>query len=61
MTRLNADTGGLLEKKVSFRLDDERFNLLDRYARKEGFSMSIIVRHMVNRFLEDRKRYMEMP
>jgi hypothetical protein len=59
MTRLNAANGGLLEKKVSFRIDDERFNLLERYAIKEGFSVSIIVRHLVCRFLEDRKRYME--
>ena len=57
MTRFNAANGGLLEKRVSIRLDADRFAFLEEYARKEGFNVSLIVRHLVCRFIEDKRRY----
>lgn len=57
MTRFNAANGGLLEKKVCVRLDRERFEELEDLARREGFTVSLVVRHLVHRFLEDRRRF----
>lgn len=57
MTRFNVANGGLLEKKVCVRLDRERFEELEDLARREGFTVSLVVRHLVHRFLEDRRRF----
>ncbi|AJE03336.1 hypothetical protein GPICK_08190 [Geobacter pickeringii] len=57
MTRFNANNGGTLERKVSVRLDADRFAFLEDYARREGYSVSLIVRHLVCRFVEDRRKY----
>jgi NRPS condensation-like uncharacterized protein len=48
-----------LERKVTFRLDAARFDQLEDYARREGFTVSVIVRHLVCRFLEDQRRFLE--
>ncbi len=45
-----------LERKITFRLDTFRFDELDDLARREGFSVSVIVRHLVCRFLEQERR-----
>lgn len=49
-------TSTTLARKVTIRLDPERFDQLDRFARREGFSVSLVVRHLVCRFLEDQNR-----
>jgi len=48
-----------LEKKVTVRLDAARFDQLESYARREGFTVSVIVRHLLYRFLEDQRRFPE--
>ena len=58
MTRFNAENGGLLLEKVSFKMDPARKQLLEDYARKEGVTVSFVVRHLVYRFLEGQKRIM---
>jgi hypothetical protein len=35
---------------------EEKYLELETVAIREGFSVSVIVRHLVNRFLEDRRR-----
>jgi len=48
-----------LERKVTVRLDSGRFDQLESYARREGFTVSVIVRHLLCRFLEDQRRFPE--
>jgi predicted DNA-binding protein len=45
-----------LTRQIAVRLDPERFEQLDAFARREGFSVSLVVRHLVCRFLEDQRR-----
>lgn len=45
----------LLQKKVTIRLDDARFNELLDCSRREGFSVSTIVRHLVYRYVEQQR------
>jgi hypothetical protein len=47
-----------MEKRLTFRLDAQRFGELARLADKEGFSVSIIVRHLVYRYLEQQRKLM---
>ena len=42
--------------KFSLRLDSHRFALLQEIADREGFTVSMIVRHLVYRFLEQEQR-----
>ena len=42
--------------KFSLRLDAERYELLQDIANREGFTVSMIVRHLVYRFLEQEQR-----
>ncbi len=42
--------------KFSLRLDAERYELRQELAEREGFTVSMIVRHLVYRFLEQEKR-----
>ncbi len=49
--RLNQD------RKVTFRLDDGRFNELDQLAFRHGVSVSSIIRHLVIRYLEESRRF----
>jgi hypothetical protein len=46
-----------LDRKVTVRLDPDRFDELEAYAYREGFSVSVIVRHLLCRFLEDQRRF----
>ena len=50
-------SGNELAMRVTFRLDQDRLEELASYAHREGFTVSVIVRHLVSRFLEDRRRY----
>ncbi|MFQ5735388.1 MAG: hypothetical protein ACE5GY_00820 [Thermodesulfobacteriota bacterium] len=45
-----------MEKRVTFRMDDGRYRLLADFADREGFSVSLVVRSLVYRYLEDVKR-----
>ncbi|MEZ4599216.1 MAG: hypothetical protein R2940_05460 [Syntrophotaleaceae bacterium] len=45
-----------LDRKITVRLDADRYRQLDEYARREGFTVSVIVRHLLCRFLEDLRR-----
>jgi hypothetical protein len=46
-----------LDRKVTVRLDADRFDQLEEYARREGFTVSVIVRHLLCRFIEDQRRF----
>jgi hypothetical protein len=46
-----------LEKKITFRIDENRLEELENFALFEGMPVSFIVRHLVVRFLEDRRRH----
>lgn len=48
---------GNLERKVTVRLDADRFAQLESFARSEGFTVSVIVRHLLCRFLEEQRRF----
>ncbi len=45
-----------LDKKISVRVDSDRYFDLEQYAFNEGMSVSFLVRHLVYRFVEDFKR-----
>ena len=45
-----------LDKKISVRVDADRYLDLEQYAFDEGMSASFLVRHLVYRFVEDFKR-----
>ncbi len=45
-----------LREKISFRLDADRMHYLERYAAHEGVPVSLIVRHLVCRFVEENRR-----
>lgn len=47
----------LLDHRLTVRLDADRFGALEQMARREGFSVSIIVRHMVYRYIEQQRRF----
>lgn len=49
-----------LERKITIRLDDARFNELLNCSRREGFSVSTIVRHLVYRYIEQQRQYTGM-
>ncbi|SEA48408.1 hypothetical protein SAMN05660420_02247 [Desulfuromusa kysingii] len=44
-----------LERKITFRIDDDRMKQLEQCASFEGMPVSFIVRHLVIRFLESRR------
>ncbi|MBJ6750249.1 hypothetical protein [Geomonas anaerohicana] len=44
-------------RKISIKIDDRRFEALHDYARKEGITVSILLRHLVSRFLESQQRF----
>lgn len=43
--------------KFSLRLDADRYAMLQQIADREGFTVSLIVRHLVYRFLEQEQRF----
>lgn len=57
MTRLNAENGGLMTDKITFRLDEKRCEELDHFAKQHGVTISFLVRHLVIRYLEERRRF----
>lgn len=42
--------------KFSLRLDSDRYEMLQNLAEREGFTVSMIVRHLVYRFIEQERR-----
>ncbi len=46
-----------LDTRITVRLSRYHLIELDAVARKEGFSSSQIVRHLVIRYLEDKRRF----
>ena len=48
-----------MNRKISLRIDNERLEFLEDIARVEGCTVSMIVRHLVYRFLENEKRFRE--
>ena len=47
----------VLDRRLTVRLDEDRFAALERIAQVEGFNASVIVRHLVYRFLAEKQRY----
>ena len=47
---------GNLDRKITFRLDDERMADLENFARSEGGTVSFVVRRLVISFLDGRLR-----
>ena len=43
--------------KFSLRIDADRYAILQEIADREGFTVSLIVRHLVYRFLEQEQRF----
>ena len=39
-----------MDKKVTFRVDEETYNTLEAISRNEGFTISVMVRNLVYRF-----------
>lgn len=56
MSRLNEKNGGFLTEKITVRLDKSRFDLLESLADRQGFPATVIVRHLIHRFLDQEKR-----
>lgn len=46
-----------LDQRLTIRLDKDRFDALEKMARSEGFSMSVVVRHLVYRYIEQQRRF----
>lgn len=47
----------IYDKKISAKIDGERLEQLQVYARKEGVTVSTLLRHFVCRFLESQQRF----
>jgi hypothetical protein len=50
---------GDLEKRATFRLDAKHMEELQDYSEKEGMTVSAMVRHLVIRFLENKRKAVE--
>lgn len=50
-------SGRCLDRRLTVRLDGDRFCVLEDMARREGFSVSVIVRHLVYRYIEQQRRF----
>jgi hypothetical protein len=52
------DSGATVMKttKFSLRLDADRYEMSQNLAEREGFTVSMIVRHLVYRFIEQERR-----
>jgi hypothetical protein len=46
----------LKDKKITFKIDSERFDMLHHFAESEDLSVSTVLRRLVSRYVEDRKR-----
>lgn len=47
-----------LQKRITIRIDQDRALELEEVARQEGVTVSFMIRHLVIRFLEERKKMM---
>ena len=47
----------IYDRKISAKIDGERLEALQEYARKEGVTVSTLLRHLVCRFLESQQRF----
>lgn len=56
MSRFNSRNGGFLTCAVTVRLDENRFAQLEKIADREGFPSTVIVRHLIHRYLEQESR-----
>lgn len=45
------------DRKITFKIDSDRFDQFTDYAELEGVSVSALLRHLIIRFLEDRRRF----
>ena len=48
-----------MSKKISVRIDPDRYDLLCAFSEREGFNVSTILRHPVYRFLEQEQRFQQ--
>lgn len=48
-----------MSKKISVRIDKDRYDLLCSISAREGFNVSTILRHLVYRFLEQELRFQQ--
>lgn len=48
-----------MSKKISVRIDPDRYDLLCAVSEREGFNVSTILRHLVYRFLEQEQRFQQ--
>jgi predicted DNA-binding protein len=60
MTHYKRRNGGNLERRLTIRLDAERFDRLEEYAKRDGYSVSLIVRHLLCRFLEEQRKFAQV-
>lgn len=56
MARFGEIKGGVMTRKVTFRLEEKHLQELDCCSAHFGASVSFLVRHLVVRFLEDQRR-----
>jgi hypothetical protein len=47
----------IYDRKISAKIDGQRLEALQVYARKEGVTVSTLLRHLVCRFLESQQRF----
>jgi hypothetical protein len=46
-----------LGQRITIRLDQKSFAMLQDYSFSEGFTPSLIIRHLVKRFLDNQRRF----
>jgi len=49
-----------MDRKITFRVDDKTYKALESIAKNEGFTISVMVRNLVVRFLRNisKNRYL---
>lgn len=52
----NVSFADKMQRKVTFRVNQKTFADLDEIARLDGFTVSLLVRHLVCRYVEQHKR-----
>jgi hypothetical protein len=50
-----------MDERLTIRMDTKRRDLLEEYAKCEGMPASLIVRHLVYRFLEQQQKLSFIP
>lgn len=46
-----------LGKRITIRLDLPSYAQLQEYSSSEGFTSSLVIRHLVKRFLDNQRRF----